>query len=88
MRFDCERVLESLETPAGDGDHLGGASRNLADTAFFASEQFMRDLDRLQLPSRLSKLERAYRCVLQRPSATPAARPDLIVPLSPLRDVR
>jgi len=85
MRHEYERVLGSLEALAGDGDYLGGTNPSVADVAFFASEQFMRDLYKLQLPPRLERLEGIYGRFLKRPSAEPAPYPGFMIPLSPLR---
>lgn len=86
MRAEHDRVLEALETMAGDGDYLGGSTPSIADVTFFASEQFMRDLYKLRLPASCTKLEAIYNRFLQRPSAEAAPFPEFIVPLSPLRD--
>ncbi len=86
MRAEHHRVLEALETMAGDGDYLGGTTPSIADVTFFASEQFMRDLYKLRLPASCKRLEAIYNRFLQRPSAEAAPFPDFIVPLSPLRN--
>lgn len=86
MRAEHDRVLEALETMAGDDDYLGGSTPSIADVTLFASEQFMRDLYKLRLPASCKKLEAIYNRFLQRPSAEAAPFPEFIVPLSPLRD--
>ncbi|MBP7338923.1 glutathione S-transferase N-terminal domain-containing protein [Niveispirillum sp.] len=86
MRFEYARVLGSLEAMAGDGDYLGGDRPSIADVAFFASEQFMRTLYKLRLPEQCARLEAIYSRFQQRPSATPAAFPEWIVDMAPLRD--
>lgn len=85
MRFEYERVLESLESLSGEGLYFGGDSPNIADVAFFASEQFMRELYKLQLPARLSRLESVYGRFGERPSATLVPYPEVMVPLAPIR---
>ena len=85
MRFEYGRVLQNLELLAGDGDYLGGSRPNLADVAFFASEQFMRELYKLRLPPELSRLEAIYQRFGERPSAALAPYPQRIAELAPLR---
>lgn len=85
MHSEYVRVLGSLETMAGERPYMGGETPSIADVAFFASEQFMRDLYQLELPATCARLEAIYNRFLLRPSAAPAAYPKFIVPLAPLR---
>lgn len=86
MRFEYARVLDSLEAVAGDGDYMGGDRPNLADVAFFASEQFMRNLYRLRLPAPCRRLSAIYDRFRERPSAAPPTYPDWMTELAPLRE--
>lgn len=86
LRFEYARMAESLEAISGDGPYLGGENPNIADVAFFASEQFMRDLYKLAIPSICTKLEAIYRRFLARPSAAPAPYPQFVIDNAPLRE--
>lgn len=85
MRSEFHTVLRNLELLSGDGDYFGGRTPSLADVAFFASEQFMRELYQLQLPPKLSRLEEIYQRFDERPSAMLAPYPGLVAELAPLR---
>lgn len=58
---------------------------NLADVAFFASEQFMRELYELQLPHELPRFGEIYDQFDKRSSATLAPYPEPMAQLAPLR---
>ena len=85
MRFEFGQALQNLEALADDGDYLGGASPNLADIVFFASQHFMQSMYRLTLPASLTRLPGIYERFSQRPSAEPAPYPELVASLAPLR---
>lgn len=86
FHFEYTELLNKVEAMAGDGDFMGGATPNIADVAFFASEQFMRDLYKLRLPEKYVKLEAIYQRFLKRPSAAAQTYPQFVVENAPLRD--
>lgn len=85
MRFETGQALQNLETLAGKDDYLGGDAPNLADVAFFASQQFMQELYKLKLPAGLTRLAGIYQRFSARPSAAPAPYPEPVAELAPLR---
>ncbi|HAA55149.1 MAG TPA: glutathione S-transferase family protein [Myxococcales bacterium] len=85
FHFEYTRTLKLLEALVGDGEYMGGSTPNIADIAFFASEQYMRSLYQLQLPTEQVKLEAIYQRFAQRPSAHPEPYPQILVEHAPLR---
>lgn len=85
FHFEYAQILKNLEALSGDGDFLGGTAPNIADVAFYASEQFMRDLYKLQLPDEFERLEAIFQRFAKRPSAKPAIFPQFVVDNAPLR---
>lgn len=79
------RVMESLETAAGDTEYLGGDQPSIADVTLFASEQFMRTIYKLRLPESCTRLEAIYNRFLARQSAAAPSYPAIVLEHGPLR---
>jgi glutathione S-transferase len=86
FHLEYTHALENLDAMAGDRDYMGGTDPNIADIAFFASEQFMRDIYRISLPGRCERLAAIYERFLLRPSAAPEPAPEFVVQNAPVRD--
>lgn len=86
FHLEYAHALESLDAMAGEGDYMGGGNPNIADIAYFASEQFMRDIYKIRLPRQCTRLEAIYDRFLSRPGAAPEPAPEFVIQNAPVRN--